>query len=512
MCIITLVPLNVEVPVEAITIGAENNPDGHGWVVASPEHGLVVGKSMTPEEAIKDAVAERKRQGLGSVLLFHSRIGTHGSKTLANVHPFPVPEAGVEPAVEVSEDLTTVMAHNGILPSAWHPGAKDDRSDTRVFADEMAPWYLTERGVPSRRGAAALGEMIGRGNKLVFVSTALEGRVLYRIVNASSGTWDDGVWFSNTSYKERRTTTRVTSYGGGTRQVICKQKGCNTSFYPSGTESDLCFRHRPSTKMCAETQCYIHFVPYDNETKCSRHREGSKRKECAEKDCKTEVFLEDQTKCYIHRNGESAKDRGPGWVSPYSESKEGSTKPESWNGYGIYPGAGQEIDEETRSLLEDIDASLTAHDGTSGVKGDSFCGVCRARGTVHEATNWCLECKHCLDCWVEVRHCSCWDHQKWLKRRADEDEALAQALADAEEDALREAEAAEELWLAGLQQYDPEEQVLALMTYYGITREAALEIVTAPSEKDEEPVEEKPKRRRHNAPKSTAPKAGSARR
>lgn len=194
---ITLVPAGVAIPVGSINNGACANPDGHGWAVASIAHGLQVGKSMDPEVALAEFTAARDAHGPGSVGLFHSRLGTHGEDGIFNVHPFPVPG---------TEDKT-VMCHNGILPKDWIPEKGDRRSDTQVFNETTAPLFITERGVPSRRGATKIGEAIGKGNKLVFLSV-LNGKVVTRIVNVDSGVWDGGVWYSNTWYKQKR-------FGGG---------------------------------------------------------------------------------------------------------------------------------------------------------------------------------------------------------------------------------------------------------------------------------------------------------
>lgn len=198
MCMITLVPAGVEIPVEGITNGADANKDGHGWAVASKEHGLQVGKSMSVTTALAEFTAAREAHGPGSVGLFHSRWGTHGEYGVFNIHPFFVP----------GTDNKTVMAHNGVLPKDWIPGKEDKRSDTRLFAEDTAPEFLTMRGVPSRRGGQKIGEMIGKSNKFVFLSV-LNGEPVTRIVNVDSGEWSGGCWYSNSWYKSSR-------FGGGT--------------------------------------------------------------------------------------------------------------------------------------------------------------------------------------------------------------------------------------------------------------------------------------------------------
>jgi len=199
MCMITYVPAGIEIPVEGIKNSAKYNRDGHGWAVAS-KNGLFVGKSMKIDDAVEAAVACREREGKDSVLLFHSRFGTHGVMGEYNVHPFPVDEDGL-----------TVMAHNGVLPSQFLPKKDDPRSDTRIFVERIGSYINNERGVPSRSGGKQLGKMIG-ANKLVFLSVK-SGVPKARLVNSHMGSWVKGVWFSNDGYK-RGTYTSNHSYGG----------------------------------------------------------------------------------------------------------------------------------------------------------------------------------------------------------------------------------------------------------------------------------------------------------
>lgn len=477
MCLITLVPLNIAIPVTGIESGACSNPDGHGWAVASEAHGLVMGKSMNAEEAIAAFVAERARQGDNSVALFHSRLGTHGSKNLANVHPFYVPDA-----YGTDNGYNTVVAHNGIMPSLWHPDRNDDRSDTRVFADQTAAWYITERGVPSRRGGKALGEMIGRGNKLVFISTRMAGRPQVRIINADSGTWDQGVWFSNDWFKRKRPTTYRSTPTSGR---ACDQEGCKVTFY-SATHQSKCSQHRVKV-ICGEKECGSEVLS-EGETLCYQHRP---KKICEEKTCHSVVAAKD-THCYRHK---------PSYVSPYAEKD--STMPQSWMGYGVFPDP--EIDEETTTLLDDIEATLEDSVVVSDIDKDRLCDVCRTKGVVHIPTNLCLNCKWCLDCWVHMDHCTCFDYQKWLADRDQEAADLAAALAadvgeDAEMDRLA-AERAEEEYLAQDPVLGELELTQEMREFYGITDEM-LEL--ARKAREATTVGEPPKA--IEARKSTAPK------
>lgn len=194
MCMITFVPANIDIPWEGIENGSIFNDDGHGWAIASKK-GLEVGKSMSYAVAALTLAQAREEHGPDSLVMFHSRFATHGEKTTFNVHPF-----------YVADD--TIMAHNGILPAKWQPkwnDKKERRSDTRIFADEVGREFSrTPNGVPSRRGGKQIGDMIGSGNKLVFL-TAKDGQPKVRIVNAHQGIFTEGVWYSNSGFQDNST-------------------------------------------------------------------------------------------------------------------------------------------------------------------------------------------------------------------------------------------------------------------------------------------------------------------
>lgn len=200
----TLIPAGIAIPDEGLRNGSITNKDGHGWAVASV-NGLFVGKSMKFEEALAGLKACREREGIRSIAMFHSRFGTHGEYGEYNIHPF-----------YVGKDEQTAMAHNGVLPSKFLPDHKDRRSDTRILADYFG--YTGEvdnsRGVPSRGAGGRIGKMIG-SNKLVFLSVK-SGKPVSRIINSHLGTWDGGVWYSNSGYCPRPSY----SYSGGVGRYI----------------------------------------------------------------------------------------------------------------------------------------------------------------------------------------------------------------------------------------------------------------------------------------------------
>lgn len=195
MCMITYIPGGVAIPWIGIYNGATWNEDGQGWACATPD-GIFMGKSFSVDDSL-DALYEVRRQYPSCPALFHSRWATHGELSDRNIHPF-----------FVGKRQDTVLAHNGILPTAFHPKGKNWRSDTNIFAQ----WLGRHENILSRRGRQVIGEMIGSYNKLVILTNSpVYDKPRGFIVNAKAGDWDEGCWFSNydycTSWKYKKPTT-----------------------------------------------------------------------------------------------------------------------------------------------------------------------------------------------------------------------------------------------------------------------------------------------------------------
>lgn len=186
MCILSYLPPKVAVDEDGLLNGGLSNPDGHGWAVADGST-VIVGKSLSLIEALDDFMSAREKHP-NSHALFHSRWATHGSVSTANVHPF-----------YVGGSQQTVVAHNGILPRSAHPTKGDDRSDTRLFADDILSTRYRRLNKPTVR--TALGNWIGSGNKLVILTVDPRYHRNAFIINEHLGVWDRGTWHSNRDYE-----------------------------------------------------------------------------------------------------------------------------------------------------------------------------------------------------------------------------------------------------------------------------------------------------------------------
>jgi glutamine amidotransferase len=99
-----------------LEVGAANNPDGFGYAILTMRGNLLVRRSMDADQLLGRFAADRRKHRWGPAL-FHCRIGTSGTKTLQNCHPF-----------QVGRDGRTVIAHNGVL---FRPPEADRRQQDR---------------------------------------------------------------------------------------------------------------------------------------------------------------------------------------------------------------------------------------------------------------------------------------------------------------------------------------------------------------------------------------------
>lgn len=210
MCLLSYFPPGVQPDADALRCGARCNNDGHGFGIVIPgQDEILVFKSMNPTEAV-DAFVKARAEHPDGPALFHSRLTTHGETSTDNCHPFVV-----------NGNPRTVVAHNGILPHDAHPkkigttlvnktakdgtryqvatAVYDDRSDTRILADDllMKRWSTLD----SRHTRKRLTAWLGRGNKILVLTTDPKYKKQSYLFNAELGEWVGGVWYSNSSFR-----------------------------------------------------------------------------------------------------------------------------------------------------------------------------------------------------------------------------------------------------------------------------------------------------------------------
>ncbi|MEU1527102.1 class II glutamine amidotransferase [Nocardia rhamnosiphila] len=201
MCLLTYFPAGVTPDPLALHLGSVANPHGHGFaVIAEPEQRIIVARGMRAEQMVDRFLAVRDRYP-NSPALFHSRYATRGVHGVENCHPF-----------RLGGDPRTVLAHNGTLPKRVWPRAYDLRSDTRIAAEEYLP---TEPfgSIDTHRGFRGLESWLGPSKLVLLTLDPTYQRQAY-LFNEHAGVWEDGIWYSNTTYK--------TAYLTRIRRAVCR--------------------------------------------------------------------------------------------------------------------------------------------------------------------------------------------------------------------------------------------------------------------------------------------------
>jgi predicted glutamine amidotransferase len=178
MCI-AIVNRTGTLPLETFTASYKNNPDGIGIAFTDGDEVRTI-RTMDKPEALHARYVEIRKANPHPILI-HARIGTHGSKDLGNVHPFKVNNG-------------TALIHNGIVDA---PNYRPDRSDTWHLVDLLRmmhrPADLFDKTTPAHQW---LKELAGY-SKIALLNA--QGETV--IIGEEKGTWLDGTWYSNGTYK-----------------------------------------------------------------------------------------------------------------------------------------------------------------------------------------------------------------------------------------------------------------------------------------------------------------------
>jgi hypothetical protein len=177
MCIAIYKPEGKIIPYATLKECYDANPDGAGFMYAENKK-LHIEKGFFSLQSFYEAYV--KHQDKQAVL--HFRIKTHGKIDTTNCHPFAV-------------NNSLGFVHNGIIT-----GYGDlNHSDTIGFNQAVLQPLVNKWGnlalfqdpmkelIESRIGYSKLIFLDRHGN--------------HNILNETKGVWDDGVWYSNNSYK-----------------------------------------------------------------------------------------------------------------------------------------------------------------------------------------------------------------------------------------------------------------------------------------------------------------------
>lgn len=186
MCLLIHCPLGKTVPEAHIRESWSRNRDGGGFAYHEPKNGLHLTKGFMDVEEFVTALKEHA----GKQMVVHLRFATHGAHDELNTHPF---EAGGG----------WVMGHNGVLSDARIRGKE---SDTAAFVRDCIYPVLSDHPkeiLHNGKWRKTL-EIATKGSKLVFLHSS--GK--HVIIHENEGHYNEGVWYSNSSYRVYTPTPR----------------------------------------------------------------------------------------------------------------------------------------------------------------------------------------------------------------------------------------------------------------------------------------------------------------
>jgi len=187
MCLLFVIKEDTNLTAAQVAGFWDKNRDGYGVMYA--KDGLLhTEKQLGNKEQWVEFYM--RLQAMNIPMAFHLRMRTHGDTDLVNCHPYPV--YNFEDMPQASHAVA--MMHNGVLRTG---NDKDKtKSDTWHYVRDYVH-KLTggkQELIFTPEFAEVIGSHIGSGNKFCFVNSAGD----IQIINRSSGTDWNGVWFSNT--------------------------------------------------------------------------------------------------------------------------------------------------------------------------------------------------------------------------------------------------------------------------------------------------------------------------
>ncbi len=191
MCIIIAKTSSAKHPSEEVIRKCwASNSDGAGFAYGDSTGGVSISKGHMKLESLLAAL-ERVRAVERSWYLLHFRIATHGSRGADMTHPFWVTKDKV------------ALAHNGILRYSSLCDAKDGRSDTAAFTEDVLA-KLPENWHQNEAFVHLIEDYLGTGNKFAIIDH--DG---IRLLNKSAWNEDKetGLWFSNYSWRPAQSYT-----------------------------------------------------------------------------------------------------------------------------------------------------------------------------------------------------------------------------------------------------------------------------------------------------------------
>jgi len=234
MCLLVVCKPNSTPSRQDLHNGACSNPHGYGFAIVADGR-IITERSMSAKKSIRRFLQLREQYPNGYAV-WHARYATHGVKNEQNCHPF-----------QVGDDPQTYLAHNGVLDTFIADG--DKRSDTRVFAEDTLP-KLGGVSALNDENIYRMIESWATGSKIAVLSVNPLAEYQLYLINEKLGTWDDdGVWWSNSSYKRttynytpsvKQSDSVIMGYADDEKEFWEKQEDYLNRYESEGSVIDLC--------------------------------------------------------------------------------------------------------------------------------------------------------------------------------------------------------------------------------------------------------------------------------
>jgi len=191
MCLAIYQPVGKEVPEKHLKTGFDNHSDGCGiaWADGGKLH-IKKGVGMKFDEFYEFYKSVKQYP-----CLIHFRKSTSGKIDEANCHPF------------LFADDKYAAIHNGVINIKCND---KDFSDTYHFIKLVLDPLIRKYNIPINDGSLNYLLCTSIGSDKLAV---MDGNGKTYIFNEEKGNWEDGVWYSNTSFRWSYGTTTTTYYG-----------------------------------------------------------------------------------------------------------------------------------------------------------------------------------------------------------------------------------------------------------------------------------------------------------
>jgi predicted glutamine amidotransferase len=187
MCLATLTLDGATMDETSMRNAWNANPDGGGIAYFDPSGNVRAFRTLSLAKMLRGYDRLLDDGAHAMPMAIHFRYATHGTNTIANVHPFRM-------------DDHTLAIHNGMFPIE----SVDGRSDTSIFVGDVLPRLGgTWMDDPHMFGLVEAYCQNGYANKLVVLTSNPSAKFRAYIVNAGAGAWNDAktIWNSNRSWE-----------------------------------------------------------------------------------------------------------------------------------------------------------------------------------------------------------------------------------------------------------------------------------------------------------------------